>query len=70
MSIIWYLIWEIFAYESPAVHPTISESERNFIQQSIGDETIEVSNSFSLLSYYHLLVNHRPKYLECLDQVI
>ena len=42
MSILWYIIWEIFAYESPAVHPTISESERNYIEESISDEKIEV----------------------------
>ena len=43
MSIIWYVIWETFSYESPAVHPTITEKERNFIEQSIGDENVEVS---------------------------
>lgn len=42
MSILWYVIWEIFAYESPAVHPTISESERNYIEGSIADKKIEV----------------------------
>jgi hypothetical protein len=42
MSILWYIIWEIFAYESPAMHPTISEKERNYIEGSIGDEKIEV----------------------------
>ncbi|XP_028414169.1 vesicular glutamate transporter 2-like [Dendronephthya gigantea] len=41
MSILWYLIWEFFAYESPAVHPTISESEKDYIEGSIADEKIE-----------------------------
>ena len=45
MSILWYFIWEIFAYESPAMHPTISEHERNYIEGSIGDEKIEVRHS-------------------------
>lgn len=42
MSILWYVIWEIFVYESPAVHPTISENERNYIERSIADSKIEV----------------------------
>ena len=45
MSILWYFIWEIFVYESPAMHPTISERERDYIERSIGDETIEVKLS-------------------------
>ena len=43
MSILWYVIWEIFVYESPAVHPTISENERNYIEYSIADHKIEVT---------------------------
>ena len=46
MSIIWYFIWEMSVYESPAVHPTITESERNYIQQSIGDHKIQVTAIF------------------------
>lgn len=45
MSILWYVMWEIFAYESPTAHPTISEFEKDYIERSIGDEKIEVINS-------------------------
>jgi hypothetical protein len=42
MSILWYFLWEIFVYESPAMHPTISKHERDYIEGSIGDKKIEV----------------------------
>ncbi|KAG7333318.1 hypothetical protein KOW79_003453 [Hemibagrus wyckioides] len=36
-GIIWYTFWLLLAYESPAVHPTISEEERSYIETSIGE---------------------------------
>ena len=67
MSILWYVIWEIFVYESPAVHPTISENERNYIEESIADSKIEVIAC--------LIVNIYPlkafilRYIDCFDNV-
>ncbi|KAJ8381278.1 hypothetical protein SKAU_G00020560 [Synaphobranchus kaupii] len=36
-GIIFYMFWLILAYESPAVHPTISEEERTYIETTIGE---------------------------------
>ncbi|XP_047677995.1 vesicular glutamate transporter 3 isoform X1 [Tachysurus fulvidraco] len=36
-GIIWYTFWLLLAYESPAVHPTISEEEKTYIETSIGE---------------------------------
>ncbi|XP_017320733.1 vesicular glutamate transporter 3 isoform X2 [Ictalurus punctatus] len=36
-GIIWYIFWLLLAYESPAVHPTISEEERTYIETTIGE---------------------------------
>ncbi|KAF7698984.1 hypothetical protein HF521_003726 [Silurus meridionalis] len=36
-GIIWYMFWLFLAYDSPAVHPTISEQERIYIETSIGE---------------------------------
>lgn len=36
-GIIWYIFWLLLAYESPAVHPTISEEEKTYIETSIGE---------------------------------
>ncbi|XP_016320788.1 vesicular glutamate transporter 3 [Sinocyclocheilus anshuiensis] len=36
-GIIWYIFWLLLAYNSPAIHPTISEEERAYIETSIGE---------------------------------
>ncbi|XP_016408378.1 vesicular glutamate transporter 3 [Sinocyclocheilus rhinocerous] len=36
-GIIWYIFWLLLAYNSPAIHPTISEEERTYIETSIGE---------------------------------
>ncbi|MBN3300923.1 VGL2A protein, partial [Amia calva] len=36
-GIFWYMFWILVSYESPAVHPTITEEERNYIEESIGE---------------------------------
>ncbi|KAF2974813.1 hypothetical protein EK904_001681 [Melospiza melodia maxima] len=36
-GIVWYVFWLLHAYESPAVHPTITSEERIYIETSIGE---------------------------------
>ncbi|NXD15575.1 VGLU3 protein, partial [Nothocercus nigrocapillus] len=36
-GIVWYVFWLLQAYESPAVHPTITSEERIYIETSIGE---------------------------------
>ncbi|XP_018418519.1 PREDICTED: vesicular glutamate transporter 2 [Nanorana parkeri] len=36
-GIVWYFFWILVSYESPATHPTISEEERTYIEESIGE---------------------------------
>ncbi|MGH0126346.1 UNVERIFIED_CONTAM: hypothetical protein FKN15_069169 [Acipenser sinensis] len=36
-GLMWYTCWLLFAYGSPAVHPTIDEEERTYIETSIGE---------------------------------
>ncbi|XP_030646235.1 vesicular glutamate transporter 3 [Chanos chanos] len=36
-GIIWYTFWLLLAYESPAIHPTITEEERIYIETTIGE---------------------------------
>ncbi|PIN88477.1 hypothetical protein AB205_0215260, partial [Aquarana catesbeiana] len=38
-GIFWYMFWILVSYESPAQHPTISEEERRYIEESIGEST-------------------------------
>lgn len=36
-GIFWYLFWLLVSYESPALHPSISEEERKYIEEAIGE---------------------------------
>ncbi|XP_026873461.1 vesicular glutamate transporter 2.1 [Electrophorus electricus] len=36
-GIVWYMFWILVSYESPAEHPTISDEERCYIEESIGE---------------------------------
>ncbi|XP_041113285.1 vesicular glutamate transporter 3-like [Polyodon spathula] len=48
-GLIWYTCWLLFAYGSPAVHPTIDEEERTYIETSIGESVnlLNVTEKFS-----------------------
>ena len=34
LGILWYVAWYVLAFESPSVHPTITEHERSYIELS------------------------------------
>ncbi|XP_025103370.1 sialin-like isoform X2 [Pomacea canaliculata] len=36
LAVVWFLVWMVMVTESPAMHPAISNSELELIQQSIG----------------------------------
>uniref|UniRef100_A0A3B3TRP0 Vesicular glutamate transporter 1 n=1 Tax=Poecilia latipinna TaxID=48699 RepID=A0A3B3TRP0_9TELE len=36
-GVMWYCFWILVSYESPAAHPTITEEERTYIEESIGE---------------------------------
>uniref|UniRef100_A0A6Q2XZG8 Major facilitator superfamily (MFS) profile domain-containing protein n=1 Tax=Esox lucius TaxID=8010 RepID=A0A6Q2XZG8_ESOLU len=36
-GIVWYMFWILVSYESPEVHPTITDEERRYIEESIGE---------------------------------
>lgn len=42
-GIIWYVLWLLLAYGSPAVHPTITEEERTYIETTIGENMHQMS---------------------------
>lgn len=43
VGLIWSVHWWHFSYERPAIHPKISEEERVYIEESIG-EACSISN--------------------------
>lgn len=42
-GIIWYVLWLLLAYGSPAEHPTITEEERTYIETAIGEKGHQMS---------------------------
>uniref|UniRef100_A0A665UZK9 Solute carrier family 17 member 7 n=1 Tax=Echeneis naucrates TaxID=173247 RepID=A0A665UZK9_ECHNA len=36
-GVMWYCFWILVSYESPAAHPTITDEERKYIEDSIGE---------------------------------
>eukprot|EP00061_Rhincodon_typus_P016521 g44785.t1 len=38
-GMVWYIFWLLVSYESPAKHPTITEEEKTYIEESIGEGT-------------------------------
>lgn len=42
-GIIWYVMWLLLAYGSPAEHPTITDEERMYIESTIGETTKQLS---------------------------
>ncbi|XP_063845764.1 LOW QUALITY PROTEIN: sialin-like [Scylla paramamosain] len=36
LSLLWYILWLIFVYDSPAQHPRISRAEKKYIEESLG----------------------------------
>ena len=39
IGIMWFVVWWFFSYERPATCNTISEKERIFIEESIGESS-------------------------------
>jgi ACS family sodium-dependent inorganic phosphate cotransporter-like MFS transporter 6/7/8 len=37
VGLIWFVAWWFFSHERPATHPTISEAERVYIEEAIGE---------------------------------
>ena len=43
-GIVWFVVWMVFVYDTPAQHPRISPAERALIERSIGHDSSEVRN--------------------------
>ncbi|KAG7217371.1 hypothetical protein INR49_021538 [Caranx melampygus] len=42
-GIVWYVLWLLLAYGSPAAHPTITDEERMYIESTIGETMQQLS---------------------------
>ncbi|KAG7226355.1 hypothetical protein INR49_013766, partial [Caranx melampygus] len=48
-GVLWYCFWILVSYESPAAHPTITDEERKYIEESIG-ETAQFTVTVGIVS--------------------
>lgn len=59
------MFWLLVSYESPAKHPTITDEERRYIEESIGESAnllgaMEVRILLIHISY-EIVINHQKK---------
>lgn len=43
LTLVWYIVWYFFMFDTPAKHPTISAEERKYIEDALGD-TVQNKN--------------------------
>ncbi|KAI3364983.1 hypothetical protein L3Q82_001148 [Scortum barcoo] len=46
-GVMWYCFWFLVSYESPAAHPTITEEEKKYIEESIGESAQQSITKFN-----------------------
>lgn len=51
IGLLWYGCWTYLIYDSPSVHPTISEEERKYIEDSLGNSVLKNYPVSNLLSF-------------------
>lgn len=51
---VWYMFWLLVSYESPAKHPTITDEERRYIEESIGESANLLGAMEVSISLWHL----------------
>ncbi|CAF0800069.1 unnamed protein product [Adineta steineri] len=59
IGMIWSVYWWHFSYERPAIHPKISESERIYIEESIG-EASSIANKTWIKPPWRSFLHSRP----------
>uniref|UniRef100_A0A3B3V810 Vesicular glutamate transporter 1 n=1 Tax=Poecilia latipinna TaxID=48699 RepID=A0A3B3V810_9TELE len=55
-GVMWYCFWILVSYESPAAHPTITEEERTYIEESIGESAQHTVTVGILSALPHLVM--------------
>lgn len=41
---VWFILWMLLVWETPAAHPRISQAERRYIEESLGESLIKKSD--------------------------
>ena len=68
ITAIWYILWLIFVFDSPEIHPMITTQERNFILSSLGTSVgVSASNepvSIKLFILSEIYVSFMYSYMD------
>lgn len=46
MGILWSIYWWYISYEQPAIHPTISDEERRYIEENLTQDNAMTAKVF------------------------
>lgn len=55
IGLLWYGFWTYCIYDSPDTHPTISDKERKYIEDSLGSLVVKNKSVSMLKSIIHFL---------------
>uniref|UniRef100_A0AAQ5XIW3 Major facilitator superfamily (MFS) profile domain-containing protein n=1 Tax=Amphiprion ocellaris TaxID=80972 RepID=A0AAQ5XIW3_AMPOC len=61
-GIIWYVLWLLLAYGSPAEHPTITDEERMYIESTIGETINQLSATEKFKTPWRRFFTSMPVY--------
>lgn len=57
VGIVWYVIWCLLCYNDPSSHPFITDAERDYLAQTLGQtERSKVVNHICYLTTLHYIV--------------
>jgi len=51
IGLLWHICWTYLVYDSPRIHPTITEKELKYIENSLGNSIVK---NVSVSYYYHV----------------
>ncbi|XP_068595981.1 vesicular glutamate transporter 3 [Brachionichthys hirsutus] len=61
-GIIWFVLWLLLAYASPAEHPTITEEERTYIETTVGETIHQISATEKFKTPWRRFFTSMPVY--------
>lgn len=61
LSLLWYVLWLVFVFDSPSRHPRISNKEKKFIEEAIGQLSGKKSGDDELVYFDSFPVTFKQK---------
>jgi len=61
IGLLWHICWTYLVYDSPRIHPTITEKELKYIENSLGNSIVK--NVSVSVEYYNHIFNYSYLYI-------